>query len=93
MPIDPPIITVVTAGSLIIIANLISYIKQSIKNKQKINGEMIFNNSDDTGFVKAETGVFDFIIQRYNHSIPFKTFTQLIFLLVIVLLLHDCRVL
>ena len=92
MPIDPPIITIITGGSLIIIANLISYIKQQIKKGEK-NGKTIFNNRDDIAFIEPDRGTFDYIIQLYNHSILFKTSAQLIFLLVMVLLLHDCRVL
>jgi len=93
MPIDPPIITIITGGSLIIIVNLILFIKQWLTRKGEKNGKTMFNNRNDIAFVEPDRGAFDYIIQRYNHSIPFKTFTQLIFLLIIVLLLHDCRVL
>lgn len=93
MPIDPPIITIITGGSLIIIANLISYIKQWIKKKGEKNGETMFNNRDDIAFIEPDRGTFEYIIQLYNHSILFKTSAQLIFLIIMVLLLHDCRVL
>jgi hypothetical protein len=98
MPIDPPIITIITGGSLIVIANLISYIKQWIKNREekKIgekNGEKMFEDRYDTAFVEPVTSTFDHIIQLYNHSILFRIAVQLISLLIIVLLLHNSRVL
>jgi len=98
MPIDPPIITIITGGSLIVIANLISYIKRWIKNREEKerdenNGEKMFEVRDDTAFVEQTTITFDYIIQLYNHSILFRIAAQLIFLLIIVLLLHNSRVL
>jgi hypothetical protein len=98
MPIDPPIITIITGGSLIVIANLISYIKQWIKNRaekerEEKNGEKMFEDRDDTAFVEPATSTFDHIIQLYNQSILFRIAAQLIFLLIIGLLLHNSRVL
>ena len=97
MPIDPPIITIITGGSLIVIANLISFIKQWIRNREVIareekNGKM-FEDRDNTAFVEPVTSTFDHIIQLYNKSILFRIAVQLIFLLIIVLLLHNSRVL
>ena len=98
MPIDPFIITIITGGSLIVIANLISYIKQWVKNRkekerEEKNGEKMFEDRDDTSFVEPVTSTFDHIIQLYNQSILFRIAAQLFFLLIIVLLLHNSRVL
>ena len=98
MPIDPPIITIITGGSLIVIANLISYIKKWINNREEIareekNGKKMFEDRDNTAFVEPVTSTFDHIIQIYNKSILFRIAVQLIFLLIIVLLLHNSRVL
>jgi hypothetical protein len=97
MPIDPSIITIITGGSLIIIANLISYIKQLIKirkeGREEKNGEMMFEYRDETVFVEPVAGTFDHIIQIYNHSLLFRIAVQLCFLLIMVLLLHNSRIL
>jgi len=97
MPIDPPIITIIIGGSLIIIANLISYIKQLIKirekDKEEKNGEMMFEYRDETVFVEPVAGTFDYIIQTYNHNLLFRIAVQLCFLLIMVLLLHNSRIL
>jgi hypothetical protein len=98
MPIDPPIVTIITGGSLIVIANLISYIRQRIRNREEIarvekNGKKMFDDRDDTAFVEPVTGTFDHIIQLHNRSNLFRIAVQLIFLLIIVLILHNARVL
>jgi hypothetical protein len=98
MPIDPRIITIITGGSLIIVANLISYTKQWIKNREEKereekNGETMFEYHDDTMFVKPHTSPFDYIIHLYNHSILFRIAAQLCFLLIMVSLLHNSRIL
>ena len=97
MPIDPPIITIITGGSLIIIANLISYIKQLIKirekDKEEKNGEMMSEYCDKTVFEEPVAGTFDYIIKIYNHHLLFRIAVQLCFLLIMVLLLHNSRIL
>jgi hypothetical protein len=98
MPIDPRIITIITGGSLIIIANLISHIKQWIKNREgkeieEKNGKTMIEYRDDTMFVEPDTSTFDHIIHLYNRSIIFRIAAQLCFLLIIVVLLHNSRIL
>ena len=97
MPIDPPIITIITGGSLIIIANLISYIKQLITiretDREEKNGEMMSEYRDETVFVEPVAGTFDYIIKIYNHNLLFRIAVQLCFLLIMVLLLHNSRIL